>query len=353
MIDSILKMGGAWHYRLDKLIARSTFGEVWQATWLQTGSQVAIKTINRSRMEAASPGLRPLWAESLRREIRLMDEIDHPHLVRKRRHGEVDGLPVLVLEQLHHSLADELKIRGPHLPSHEALEIVRQVADGLAWLHRHGICHLDLKPENLLFTPPGPCQRLKLADFGMSLKLVEDIGEHRIPGSLGWLAPEQVLPATFDNQGQPIYRSSPRTDVHALGLLLHYLLTGEKTAFAGGIEKRLRHDPQAIQHTTLEQLPPAGLSEIDQQHLITRLYGTGTAAQPAAETASSDTWLPALWPAPDNAAAQRAPPIEHRHRTAPDTSQLIALLQTLLAPNPDARPADAGVVLAKLVTMPR
>lgn len=97
MTDTLLKLGNAWHYRLDKLIASSSFGEVWQATWLQTGSQVAVKTINRSRMKAASPGLRPLWAESLRREIRLMDEIHHHNLVRKFQHGEVDGQPVLFL----------------------------------------------------------------------------------------------------------------------------------------------------------------------------------------------------------------------------------------------------------------
>lgn len=339
MTDTIIKLGGAWHYRLDKLIARSTFGEVWQATWLQTGSQVAIKTINHTRMAAASPSLRPLWPESLHREIQLMRDTGHRNLVRKLQHGEVDGLPVLVLEQLHHSLADELKICGPSLPLKEALHIVRQVADGLAWLHRHDICHLDLKPQNILLTPPGPLQRIKLADFGMSLKLVDGVGEHRIPGSLGWLAPEQVFPARIGTDGQPVYRSDTRTDVYGLGLLLFYLLTGESTEFSATAAALLRAGPEAAmrERSRLELLALTGLTERDMACLKkTQIIPPPLSPQVLKES-SEATWLP-LNTGREGQTQTPRPPLNASGKA------IFPLLRRLLAVAPDQRPADASVL---------
>ena len=329
MTDTLLILGGAWHYRLDHMIARSTFGEVWQATWLQTGRQVAIKTVNPAHLAAAT--------ESLRREIRLLEKTGNYDLIRWLKHGEVDGLPVLVLERLHHSLADELKLRGPRLPLREALDLTGQVAGSLAWLHRHGLCHLDIKPPNLLFTPPGPLQRLKLADFGVSLAM-EDGNEHRIPGSLGWLAPEQVFPARIDADGQPCYRSDARTDVYGLGLLLFYLLTGKSTEFADTVKKTLNSAPRPgrDEHRELTQLAQRGLTQQDRARLGSVL-GISAPAQDNQEWATENGTL-----VPQGKPTSRPPA---------DAHPVVDLLLQLLAAAPAQRLPDASAVEERIARL--
>lgn len=341
----ILDLGPAWHYRLDSIIGQSTYGEVWQATWQQTGSTVAVKVVNRRRMQSYPASQQVLWPEALRRETQLLRMLGHHHLVRFQHHGEYHGLPVLVMEQLTTSLENWLKMRTVPLPGLEALEMLRQAASGLAFLHSNGLRHLDVKPQNLLLSPPGPGQCLKIADLGtargLSRETAADV-EHPFAGSAGWLAPEQILPCRVEAgaSGALYYRTGAHTDVYGLGLLLFYLLTGESTEFNQEAASRLRRCPrQALnERDFLAGLAQAGLSVRDEALLTTALGKSATATlTPAAHCAqaAAATWLPG------NDASH--PPSIALPASADFWSLAVNLLRTLLAAEPVQRPADASV----------
>jgi serine/threonine-protein kinase len=356
----MINLGPAWHYRLEAEIARSTFGVVWQAVWLQTGARVALKTVHRERMLRAGTEQQALWPQALRHEADYLRRMDHPHLVRLRHDGEERGMPVLVLEQLHTSLARWCSMRASPLPLNEALEQVGQAANGLAYLHRQGMRHLDVKPENLLLTAPGPLQRLKIADLGAAAGLYSDTAahdEHGFTGSLGWLAPEQVFPSRIESgvSGKLYYRTSVSTDVYGLGLLLFYLLTGERTCFNKRAAALLQEHPHMVlEHREfLTQLAQTGLSEDDSAHLAWVSGGAVDAkrALVALQTPIEATWAPC-------AAAASEPPPTCTFVPAPIMPTIVAshlqtkvenLLRSLLAFNPAQRLVDASAV-CKAVT---
>ena len=115
------------------------------------------------------------------------------------------------------SLRDELAARAPLDPA-TAVDLTKQLADVLDYVHHHGVVHRDLKPENVLVTPDG---RVKLVDFGIALlRGARRLTFQRLSSEVGtpdYMAPEQV-------QGE---RGDARTDVYALGVILYEMLTGE------------------------------------------------------------------------------------------------------------------------------
>jgi serine/threonine protein kinase len=116
------------------------------------------------------------------------------------------------MEFMHRSLEEEAK---PVEPA-EALSIVGDVADGLAYAHDKGVIHRDIKPHNILLTRDGVA---KISDWGLG-KIMSDARETSIVGfSLTYAAPEQIAPKRF---GTP----DARTDLYQLGVVLYELLTG-------------------------------------------------------------------------------------------------------------------------------
>ena len=234
-----LQIGLGQRYRLDALLSRSTWGDIWQATWLQTGCAVTVKTV-RADAPAAE---RALHREALACEGEHLRRLASRHIVRYQGAGLWQGEPVLVLERLHESLKDHLAkaaqvarstqaamqalANAPQgIGEAQALVWVREAAQGLRALHRSGRKHLDIKPANLLLTAPDAQgqQRLKLADFGACLPLAQ--AQHPFVGTPGWAAPEQMRPVAQGPGRQALFATSPASDWYALGQLLHRLLTG-------------------------------------------------------------------------------------------------------------------------------
>ncbi len=112
------------------------------------------------------------------------------------------------------SLTSVLK-KGPLSPA-LAARYASQIADGLAAAHSHGIVHRDLKPSNVMVTRGG----VKVLDFGIATftgaPAPQASGRAGTPGTLAYMAPEQLAGGPCD----------ARTDIHALGLVLHEMLTG-------------------------------------------------------------------------------------------------------------------------------
>ncbi len=149
----------------------------------------------------------------LRHEVRLLSEVRHPNVVEVYDFGVLPGdFPFLTMELVEGGdLRAALERGGWPL----FWDLAIQTASGLAHIHRHGVLHLDLKPENLGLVegPAGP--QIKILDFGLSQSVRGPL-DRRIRGTLAYAAPEILLQDVYDH----------RADLYSLGLTLFHLATG-------------------------------------------------------------------------------------------------------------------------------
>lgn len=193
------------------------------------GMSTVYRALDRTTKQVvAMKELLDAGGESVRRffnEVRVLEEIEHPHVVRYVAHGlGPDEIPYLVMEWLEGTnLADRLSNMG-RLSVLDTVNLGRRVASALGLAHRRGVVHRDIKPSNI-FLPQGDVQQVKVLDFGIarldrSTTIVTQTGT--IVGTPGYMAPEQAKGdrTTLD----------ARADVFSLGCVLFECLTG-KPAF--------------------------------------------------------------------------------------------------------------------------
>jgi Tol biopolymer transport system component len=248
-------------YEISGLLGAGGMGEVYRARDTRLDRTVALKVLPAE--VASEPTLRARFE----REARAISALEHPHICTLHDVGEQDGRPYLVMEHLEgETLAERLK-KGP-LPLAQALEVGTQIADALAAAHRHGIVHRDLKPGNVMLTKMG----VKLLDFGLARlsehgerPIIEDLtssptesapltGGGTILGTLPYMAPEQLEGRSVD----------ARTDVWALGVILHEMVTGRR-AFEGRgsaslVAAILEREPAPL--STEQPLAPPSLERV-------------------------------------------------------------------------------------------
>jgi len=202
-------------YRVQRLLGRGGMSAVWLARDLELPRDVAVKILHARRLESADA------VERFEREARTLAGLAHPGIVTVIDRGEHDGRPFIVFEHVSgQDLRARIAARG-HLKPAEALAICAQVADALAYAHRQGVIHRDVKPHNVLLTDDGVA---KLTDFGIARILEEPslTATGRVWGTGEYIAPEQAA-------GQPL---DERADVYALGVMLYHCVTG-KTPYSG------------------------------------------------------------------------------------------------------------------------
>jgi len=153
------------------------------------------------------------------REIRIIAQLDHPHIVRAGFAGVEDGLHYLVMELLDGATLNEIMLSHPRgLNIADACALVRDAANGLQYILKHSLIHRDIKPANLMLTRDA---RLKILDLGLA-RSTEDTGDiltgsNQVMGTPDFMAPEQC------QQSQHL---DIRSDLYSLGCTLYLLLTG-------------------------------------------------------------------------------------------------------------------------------
>jgi eukaryotic-like serine/threonine-protein kinase len=229
-LTSRLATALAGRYQLEREIGRGGMATVHLARDLRHHRRVAIKVL-REELAAA------LGAERFLEEIRVTASLQHPHILPLFDSGSADGLLWYVMPFVEGETLRSRLARERRLPVADALQLVREMADALDYAHRHGIVHRDVKPENVLLQGG----HALVSDFGIALAL-ENAGGPRITrtgitlGTPSYMAPEQVA------GDRPI---DARTDVYALGAVLHEMLAGE-SPFAAAYEEMRRkamHEP--------------------------------------------------------------------------------------------------------------
>jgi serine/threonine-protein kinase len=192
---------------------------VFEVEHTRIGRRAAMKIVHRYGVVAGV-------VDRLFVEAKAVNLINHPHIVEISDilvPGEDQPDHALVMELLDgRSLADVLETDGP-LPPERTLPIMAQICAGLAAVHRAGFVHRDLKPENVFLVERGGNRDfVKLLDFGLVKALRPDVGvatatiEGTFMGSPAYASPEQCA-------GKPV---DQRSDIYAVGVMLHELVTG-------------------------------------------------------------------------------------------------------------------------------
>src|SRR5262245_25002187 len=217
-------------YQIQGCIGAGGMGEVSCAHDTRLGRDVAIKVLPRSFSDDADRRAR------FEREAHVLAALNHPHVAQIYGFEELDGVRALVMEVVEGHTREEM-IRGSARSERisdrsmsEALELARQIADGLSAAHDKGIIHRDLKPANIKITPAGV---VKVLDFGLAKAI----------GPAAGLEEHAAIPITEDGTRQPVllgtaaYMSpeqarglavDTRTDIWAFGCILYEMLSGRR-----------------------------------------------------------------------------------------------------------------------------
>jgi hypothetical protein len=214
-------------YEVVALIGAGGMGEVYRARDVRLNRDVALKIL------PAQLAASPLAFDRFEREAQAVAALSHANILAVYDIGAAAGLHYAVFELLQGATLRE-RLAGGALPLRKAIDVGRQVADGLAAAHARDITHRDIKPENLFVTDDG---RVKILDFGLAQQATllaaaggDDHTVTRAPateagtvlGTVGYMAPEQVRGQAVDH----------RADLFALGCVLYEMCTGRR-AFSG------------------------------------------------------------------------------------------------------------------------
>lgn len=242
-------------YEIQSVLGKGGMGVVYEATQLNLGRTVALKTVLVSRMGSASALSR------FELEARTVAQLRHPNIVGGYDFGKNDGRVFFAMELVEgEELADRIKRDGP-LDERLAWGIARQTAAGLAHAANHGVVHRDIKPGNLLLVKPpegipfpADMPMVKIADFGLAILTTSEESSTRLTsdnttvGSPHYMAPEQFQQSDVDL----------RADIYSLGASVYHILSG-KPPFDGSNLTQIMAGKLSGRLTPLEELRP-GLS---------------------------------------------------------------------------------------------
>lgn len=218
---------GTWSmhdFVLDRKLGEGAASVVYKATVRGTaGMKVAIKSYLKSAMSR-------LNQHQVRREIQIHAALRHRNVVDMWGAFEDDERIVLLMEVANGDLFDIVRMAGGKLDEAKTADVMRQILDGLEYIHSRNVVHRDIKPENVLVFPEGT---LKLADFGLSIDLTLERAVTRV-GTITFMAPETLLCPTKklpgDNKARDDLWYGSKVDAWACGVMAYEFIVG-KSAF--------------------------------------------------------------------------------------------------------------------------
>jgi WD40 repeat protein len=193
-------------YEVLEMLGRGGMGEVWRAFDLKLRVEVALKALREDLFQSEGR------LELLRQEVRAAREVMSPNVCRIFDLHELDGRELVSMEYVDGAtLLGVLQERGP-LELKEAQDIASQFLSGLEAIHKSGLVHRDVKPENIMLTRAG---RVVVMDFGLARG--PESGAGSVSGTPAYMAPEHA-------SGQEV---DARADVYSAGVVLAEMVSPE------------------------------------------------------------------------------------------------------------------------------
>ena len=156
----------------------------------------------------------PNFLERFQREVEVISQLEHPHILPIYDYGEAEGTPYIAMRFLGGGSMAQMIRRG--VPDLEQLiRPMRQISQALDYAHGQGIIHRDLKPGNIMLDENGNAY---LSDFGIARVMGSDLTGSAIIGTPAYMSPEQAHGMSIDG----------RSDIYSLGVVLFELITGRE-----------------------------------------------------------------------------------------------------------------------------
>jgi serine/threonine protein kinase len=241
MLTEQLQLGQRFEYfRIEAFVVRTCITTVYRATDLRTGQLVAIK-IPHPELECD-----PSFYSRFQREIAIGKKLNHRSVVQTVDSGDMDQI-CIVMEWVDGRFLREILSKEGKLSVERATRIATGVCEALEYIHSQGVVHRDLKPENIMV---GEGDTTKLIDFGISAaEGMRRLTFSKFSNAMG--TPDYISPEQIKRR-----RSDGRSDVYALGVILHEMLTAQ-TPFNGDnpfavMNDRLVNDPSSARELNPE-----------------------------------------------------------------------------------------------------
>jgi len=199
-------------YKIERELGQGGMATVFLADDLRHRRKVAVKVL---RPEIAVS----LGSDRFFREIEVAAQLQHPHILPLLDSGEAGGFYYYVMPLVEGESLRERLTRHGELPIHDAVKVLIEVVDGLAYAHGRGVVHRDIKPDNVMLSG----RHALVTDFGVAKAVNEATGRQQITtagvalGTPSYMAPEQ---ATADPH------LDHRVDIYAVGIMAYEMLTG-------------------------------------------------------------------------------------------------------------------------------
>jgi serine/threonine protein kinase len=197
-------------YEISEHLGRGGMGNVYRATDIMLGREVALKMLHpQLTMEEQ-------FLERFKKEARVLAQLLHPNIAVIYNFIEQGGNHFMVMEYVEGTNLDDLMKKHTTLPAEFVVPVFVQVLEGLKHAHKKNIFHRDIKPANIMLTPDGT---VKLMDFGIAKIAGEQkmTQVNKIVGTVEFMAPELL-------HGKDASASS---DIYAAGVALYELLCGK------------------------------------------------------------------------------------------------------------------------------
>lgn len=282
------------HFQIEAKLGSGAMASVYRATDQLLGRQVALKLL--------LPGADEVVRKRFRQEARTVSVLEHPHIVHTLQVGQSDGVTYIAMELVEGTSLSELLGEAGRLSVVDSCRLLEPIARALAYAHRQGVVHRDVKPSNILLrrVAPDAAGAIRLAalpypvvpllsDFGIALALdaPELTAAGRTVGTPAYMAPEQASDSR---------EIDGRADLYALGTVLYRCLMG-RPPFTGSTTQILHahvYEPLTIPEQMRRSLPPVVLDmlrralakEPDQRYPNSALFAADLALAAVRPTAT-------------------------------------------------------------------